>query len=127
MRTIFVYGTLKQGHGNHPVIGRFEQTELVEERAVLRGYSMASLGGFPAIFPEKEGEVIGEVYKVPDEALGPLDRLEGYPSFYDRTQVWVEDVQGEEKAHYHAMVYFIDKGKLEGRYGGLERVEGGEW
>lgn len=123
MKTIFVYGTLKQGHGNHHVISQFKESELLEERATLRNYSMASLGAFPAIFPDKGGRVLGEVYSVPDEALRPLDRLEGYPDFYDREEVEVEGfVDG-----YDCLTYFIPREKLEKRWGGVKMVEGGEW
>lgn len=117
--TVFVYGTLKQGHGNHRVISQFDTAELIEERATLQNYSMASLGTYPAIFPDKGGVVVGEVWSVPTEALGPLDRLEGYPNFYDRTEV--------EVGEYDPIVYFIDRSTLEGQWGGLKMVEGGEW
>ena len=74
---LFVYGTLKKGHGNHRVLGDAEYIGDAE----LWGYRMFTLGGFPGISPS-EGKsfsvVIGEVYKIEDRHLPNLDGLEGY-------------------------------------------------
>ena len=44
---------------------------------------MYSLGGFPGVV-DGEGDVDGEVYRINDGHLDPLDRLEGHPTFYRR-------------------------------------------
>lgn len=112
---VFVYGTLKQTHGNHMVIGRFNPT-LIGDKVAVQNYSMASLGAFPAAYPDNGGTIMGELYEVGEEALQPLDRLEGYPGFYDRTEV--------ETEHGNALMYFIDQENLRTP---LNKVESGWW
>jgi len=76
---VFVYGTLKRGHGNHhwladaPFLGE----------AALPNVVLHDLGPFPMAVPG-EGLVLGEVYAVDAAGLARLDRLEGYPRLYDR-------------------------------------------
>lgn len=82
---VFVYGTLKQGYGNHRVMemsgGRFLYRAMTEIE-----FDLISLGGFPGMIPG-EHRVLGEVYEV--DRIGPLDSLEGHPSFYRRTPITV--------------------------------------
>ena len=76
---MFVYGTLKRGHGNHhwlagaPFLGE----------AALPDVVLHDLGPFPMAVPG-EGRVWGEVYAVDAAGLARLDRLESYPRLYDR-------------------------------------------
>ena len=83
---VFVYGTLKRGHGNHhwlagaPFLGE----------AVLPDVVLHDLGPFPMAVPG-EGQVRGEVYAVDAAGLARLDRLEGYPRLYDRRPLPLAD------------------------------------
>ena len=75
--TVFVYGSLLKGMGNHSVLG---SAEFVGSGSIT-GYLMYSLGGFPAIKQDPDTNlkpIRGEVYKVDDEGLRRLDSLEGY-------------------------------------------------
>jgi gamma-glutamylcyclotransferase (GGCT)/AIG2-like uncharacterized protein YtfP len=81
---VFVYGTLKRGHGNHALLERGRARYLGRDR--IEG-SMHSLGAFPAVTLAAAGTVHGELYEVSPETLRRLDRLEGTPSFYQRTRV----------------------------------------
>lgn len=81
--TLFVYGTLKRGFHNHVCLG---QNATFIGEADLHGWKMYSLGGFPAI-AQGDGIVQGEVYEVDDDGFQRCDRLEGYPSFYNRSEV----------------------------------------
>ena len=106
---VFVYGTLKRGFPNHRVM-QHAKAEFIGE-ATLAGFTMLDLGPFPALIQREGktpyGELIrGEVYEVAD--IGPLDRLEGYPSFYNRKNVVTE--QGDL-----CWVYFQDVKQLTGR------------
>lgn len=101
--TVFVYGTLKKGFGNHNyLLGHLEP--LAEDK--LAGHKMYSLGGFPAIVESdnEEDVVYGELYEVNPAELRRLDGLEGYrdgyAGFYDRKTVTT--VGGVE-----ALVYFM--------------------
>lgn len=77
---VAVYGSLRQGLGNHPLLG---DSPLVSTERV-KGFTMHSLGGFPCVYPG-DGVITVEVYSVTQELLeGPLDSLEGHPSWYKR-------------------------------------------
>ena len=83
---VFVYGTLKRGHGNHhwlagaPFMGEAELPQVV----------LFDLGPFPMAVPGN-GRVIGELYRIDAAALARLDRLEGYPRLYDRRPLPLAD------------------------------------
>lgn len=85
---VFVYGTLKQGNrtrgmqhfgGEAEFLGTAETSEAK--------YSMYDLGAFPAVVLGGEHKISGEVFEVDDVVLGVLDQIEGYPDFYNRTEV----------------------------------------
>lgn len=78
---VFVYGTLKRGGGLHRAL---RESEFVGS-AVTLGFAMYDLGAFPGIVPHRLGSSVhGELYKVTDETLGDLDRIEGVPTLYSR-------------------------------------------
>lgn len=83
---VFVYGTLKRGHGNHHWLG---DAPFLGE-AVLPDVVLHDLGPFPMAVPG-EGVVRGEVYGVDADGLARLDRLEGYPRLYDRRPLLLAD------------------------------------
>lgn len=85
---VFVYGSLKRGHGNNGIIssrsGRF-----VGYDTITGSIEMVSLGGFPGVIDDKlrvkgVNTVFGELWEVSGETLEALDVLEGRPHFYDR-------------------------------------------
>lgn len=88
---IFVYGSLKAGFGNHRFL---TDSEFIGSFKTLdRDFIMVSLGSFPAVcFDKHEGgcQIEGEVYRVDDETLADLDRLEGNGSLYTRKLVPIE-------------------------------------
>lgn len=85
MPKVFVYGTLLSGEGNNYLL---EGSQKLGD-AKVQGFLMKNLGPFPACVPNDNinAEVVGEVWEVSDETFKRLDRLEGYPDFYDRTLV----------------------------------------
>ncbi len=111
---VAVYGSLRQGLGNHRVIG-MANGELVDTGKTVENYNMYSLGAFPSVSLAHSShgtQLVVEVYRTDEEGLtGPLDGLEGYPHFYNRTQVDVVlDDSGEVVS---AWVYHIDEIKNE--------------
>jgi len=82
MHNVFVYGSLKQGFGNHRLLS-FSQF-LGEATTKDSHFSMISLGGFPGVFDDGESRISGEVYRVNDSTLRNLDGLESEGSFYSR-------------------------------------------
>ena len=96
---VAVYGSLRKGMGNHPLLERNDAQLLSTER--VKGWDMYSLGGFPYITPsDTDGEITIEVYVCPITAMRPLDNLEGYPSFYNRKLI--------DTSKGQAWIYFIE-------------------
>lgn len=100
---VFVYGTLKKGHGNHRYLRGDEHrlgAVMVGEAVTSPNYTMLALGGFPGVVVEGQTPIHGEVYELPDGEDGRamlyrLDKLEGHPSFYQRVPMQVT-LHGED-------------------------------
>jgi gamma-glutamylaminecyclotransferase len=89
MDKVFVYGTLKSGHGNNRLLA---QAECLGRAVLELPYKFVCLGGFPGLVHTRDAvypasAVGGEVWEVDEFTFKRLDRLEGYPNFYDRTQI----------------------------------------
>lgn len=118
-KLVGVYGTLKQGFHNHGVMVR-AGGEYLGSGQTTNLYLMVSLGGFPAVtLGQHLHHIKVEVYRVQD--ISPLDRLEGYPYFYDRTPVPVEMEDGTTETAY---IYHIEDEEYLLR---KTPVPGGEW
>ncbi len=83
---LFVYGTLKFGHGNHWFLGG---AQFAGDDS-LRGFTLFTLGvgGVPIMVPgRKEDVVCGERYFVAGRAMALIDRLESaYSKEYHVTE-----------------------------------------
>lgn len=84
MNLVFVYGTLMNG---------FKNNYLLEDSVFLGdgetkdkfGLFRCKFGDFPfAIESIKEKKINGELYCVSNETLDELDKLENYPTLYDK-------------------------------------------
>lgn len=93
---VAVYGSLRQGMGNHRVLG---DSPLLGQ-ARVSGFEMFSLGGFPFV-RHGEGDITIEVYEVNEHTSMRVDMLEGYPLFYNREQI--------DTPYGQAWIYFIDR------------------
>lgn len=86
-KRIAVYGSLLSGFGNHMILDNPETTLLGEDEINIP-YGMVSYGGFPALVPSEEDHNIKiEVYECDDHTYNRVERLEGYPSFYQKFDV----------------------------------------
>jgi gamma-glutamylcyclotransferase (GGCT)/AIG2-like uncharacterized protein YtfP len=83
---LFVYGTLRQGGPNHPLLAaaRFVDAARTAERYALFVDGIPFLAPVPAVH-----HVRGEVYAVSAETLAEIDRLEGHPRWYERRPIQV--------------------------------------
>lgn len=82
---VFVYGTLMSGQGNHILLS---DAEFIGE-ATIKDKTLYDLPyGFPAVI-DGENEVRGEVYKVSEEELKSLDRLEGYSRSFPSQSLYI--------------------------------------
>jgi gamma-glutamylcyclotransferase (GGCT)/AIG2-like uncharacterized protein YtfP len=87
MTTVFVYGTLKRGGGNHAFLAG--QRYLGDARTVP-GFTLYSLGDYPGLVraPGDTAGVTGELWVVDYDCLAELDRLEGLDEgLYERIDV----------------------------------------
>lgn len=110
--TVFVYGTLKKGGHNHYLLS---DCIPLGEGVTSTSMTLLDLGAFPGVDISREtSQIQGEVYKV--SSLKDLDRLEGYPRFYNRKLV--------ATTRGIAWIYFLDK---PGRYDHSPIINGGYW
>jgi len=93
---VFVYGSLKRGF---PLNGALRTAEFIGT-VPLQGYTLHSAGAFPYMVPCALGTVLGEVYRVDDETLSRLDRIEQEGTLYKREAIGV--YEGEEVYSYLA-------------------------
>lgn len=84
---VFVYGTLKHGHGNHRLL---EKATFLGRCYITGTYRLLDLGWYPGLVLDQntpKSNIFGEVYRITQETLDDLDILEGNGSYYTRTQV----------------------------------------
>lgn len=88
---VFVYGSLKQGFGNHLVLGG---SRLLGEAVTCDAkFGMGSYKAYPACFVDHESAtnvIHGEAYSVNRNILRRLDQLESNGVFYKRERVSVQ-------------------------------------
>ena len=110
---VFVYGTLLSGEPNHRLLAG---VEFVGDARTEPVFDLVSLGAFPAMVPGGGIAVAGEVYEVDRMTLAALDRLEGYPHFYRRLAVYLDD--GAD-----VLAYILTPDQVRGR----PRITSGDW
>jgi len=121
MTKVFVYGTLRKGHGNH---GLLEQSKFIGDAKTDKKYAMYA-SGIPYVTSlEHEVQIIGEVYEVDDFGLHRLDRLEGHPNFYERRKIKVILENGRKEK---AFLYFYDQVSDEKRKFTLDKILNGDY
>ena len=82
---IFVYGTLLFGEPNHYLL---LDSEFVCKANTTPNYKLVDVNGyFPAMVSDGKTAVKGEVYNINKRTLSRIDRLEGYPDFYKRIEI----------------------------------------
>lgn len=105
---VFVYGSLKQGRGNHRLL---EKSKFLGRCYIEGPHVMVSLGGYPGLVREESlasRKIVGEVYQINEETLQSLDWLEGHPRYYERKKV--------ETPFKNAWVYYLPPAYLTQKY-----------
>jgi len=114
MRRIAVYGTLRRNFGNYRAL--LEEQEFLGQETLDLPYRMVSLGGFPGlVVSDKLHPIVIEVFNIDDECARSVDGLEGYPTFYTRTEI--------PTSFGDAWVYYLANKDFKG----LAPVEEGDW
>ena len=137
MTKVFVYGTLKEGFGNHRVLR--DSRKLCD--ATIEGFDMISLGAFPGIITGSD-TIYGEVYEVTDTSvMRGLDSLEGHrgnddPSsmYYKKLCTYKVETKTNEKTLPNdnektgqALVYVYNLKGPYGSNGNLAKVSPARW
>ncbi len=113
LETIFVYGTLRKGMGNHHLL---EGSFFLGMGKTVARYGMYILpSGIPYVKrrSERKTVIVGEVYVVDEDTLCRVDHLEGHPNFYRRRLVPVMLNSGEK---IQAWMYFLTDGGRKGDF-----------
>ena len=83
---VFVYGTLKNGEGNHIFLQHatyLGDAWTKEEYTLLEDH----YNGLPYVIKEPSYSINGEIYEVDEFTFMMIDNLEGHPHFYERELV----------------------------------------
>ncbi|GLR63561.1 gamma-glutamylcyclotransferase family protein [Marinospirillum insulare] len=115
---VLVYGTLRKGGSNHSLM---QEAHFITE-ATLSDFTMVSLGGYPAVYKDKaaKNDILAELYSVDNLTFSDLDELEGYPDYYQRSQV---EISLAKEQKIKAWIYHQSKDEL----ASYEQIEGGDW
>ena len=98
--SVFVYGTLRNGHSNHHLLN---DAYCYGVGSTESNYSMYIIGGYPYVTSsETRYPIVGELYGVDDESLIKLDKMEGHPRYYECMETLI--IVGKE--HYTAWMYY---------------------
>jgi gamma-glutamylaminecyclotransferase len=105
---VAVYGSLKQGYGNHGLLERGQAELIGLGTTSLSTFEMISFGAFPGLIinPSSHNKVGVEVYKVNELTFNRLDGLEGYPHFYNRD---IFQIELDDKTPLTAWMYYLNE------------------
>ena len=101
MEAVFVYGTLKRGERNHPLVRPYLHRVLPGFVEGFRLYHLPQGPHRPYAYPGMapgEGRVVGEALFLAHETLPLLDELEDEGEEYRRVRVRVETGEGPLEA-----------------------------
>lgn len=100
LHRVFVYGTLKRGQPNHYWLTNDVNglAEYVCEGVTNDSFPLVIGTRFNIPFlinlPKNGHCIVGEIYNVDDDMLNNLDKLEVYPTFYDRCKIDIYGTNG---------------------------------
>ncbi len=98
--TLFVYGTLKQGHYWHKSYLGDDKSDFIGIVSTSNDFTLI-VDALPYLIrKQSDGPVSGELYMVDKATLNKIDELEGHPSVYKREVISVFDESGEEKTAF---------------------------
>ena len=103
-KLLAVYGTLKQGNGNHRYL---RESKLLGTHVTEPKYTMHSLGGFPGVRLEGKTPITVEVYRVTNrDVLTNINSLEGYTGKKDDPENWYDCIEIDTPYGSADMYYF---------------------
>ena len=120
MKKIAVYGSLREGHGNHRAL--LSASKKLSTEVVNIPFKMISLGGFPGLVPSEDGdnEITIETYEVDDRTYDRVEHLEGYPHFYQKATITTSQGDMEiyvlESPRYKQNATYVENGDWNSHY-----------
>jgi gamma-glutamylcyclotransferase (GGCT)/AIG2-like uncharacterized protein YtfP len=97
MQLYFAYGSnldQEQMADRCPTARFYKFAVLPQNKLIFTGYSKVRLGSVASVIPDPQKYVEGVLYEVGDSDLESLDKYEGVPTSYTRTQVQVITDEG---------------------------------
>ena len=86
-----VYGTLRQGRGNHVLMDGAELVDTIRVEGLTMYCGGPRQVPFTVIDESNDTGVVLELYQPDDLMMRRLDRLEGHPTWYARTHITLPD------------------------------------
>ncbi len=119
---VFVYGTSRKGGENHAALS---EAECIAEAAWTSGSLYDTGMGYPALYPDGQDKVYGELYSVDDKQLARLDYLEGYQIGKDDESEYlrVTKTVHMETESVEAFVYVYNRPLADH----MQYLTGGQW
>lgn len=118
---LFVYGTLKRGHGNNRLLfgQKYMGKAITEYPYIMEKRGIPFVYGANRAWRGEElvngSNIHGEIYQVDPHALADIDGLEGHPRWYRRKLIPVE-LFAEVTTRIHAWLYFMPPQSLRDGY-----------
>ncbi|MGF1740698.1 gamma-glutamylcyclotransferase [Vibrio profundum] len=119
LHQVWVYGSLRRGELNHHYL---EDAKYLGTYSTPACYTLYDLGEYPALVPDGETSVIGEVYAVNEKTLGKLDELEEVPIEFRRETI--ETIYGKVWVYLYQQNQQSSQGKKDRL---LREVSSGNW
>jgi gamma-glutamylcyclotransferase (GGCT)/AIG2-like uncharacterized protein YtfP len=122
---VFVYGTLRPGHGNHRrLLSKAVHigTGVTHPSDTFNMFLSHLGGGIPFVVRRSVEEnlhtpvsdiIAGDLFQVTDRELFRLDALEGHPHWYCREEVNVKVKVGDGYINQTAWMYLLPKHRLD--------------
>lgn len=98
---LFVYGTLKKGYNNHHYL---DTAKYLGQYYCDNTYALVQ-SGLPFLVKRKGMGAIGELYEVDLETIKAIDKLEGHPFFYRRTNIFVKSMVDDKEIEVYTYIH----------------------
>lgn len=84
MNKLFVYGSLKRNYWNNSILSNGKYHGKAQTLPV---FTLLRYSSFPAVIPDGNTAIKGEIWEIDDATLSYCDYLEGHPNFYKRIKI----------------------------------------
>jgi len=87
---LFVYGTLKRGERNHPVL---INSNYLKPASTSPNYQLFDLGPYPGMIetPQSGLSILGEFFEIHSNLISELDAIEGAPTLFELNPITLND------------------------------------